>query len=72
MNGLASTIRCFTGYSYRNGELHAWYQPIGGLKRWVDTDARVHADDILKGNADLVPAEHAYLRAVDADFEARR
>lgn len=59
------------GYSKRDGELHAWYKPAGGIKRWVDNDQRV-ADEILKGNADLVPAEHAYLRVVDADFEARR
>lgn len=61
-----------TGYAYRAGELHAWYQPVGGIRRWVDTDARLPHDEILKGNADLVPAEHAYLTVVDADFEARR
>ena len=71
MNGLASTIRCITGYSYRNGELHAGYQPVGGVKRWVDNDQLLDFQ-ILRGNADLVPAEHAYLRAVDADFEERR
>ena len=70
MNAPAPTY--LIGYSKRDGELHAWYKPAGGIKRWVDTDARVHADDILKGNADLVPAEHAYLTVVDADFEARR
>ena len=49
-----------TGYAHRHGELHAWYQPVGGIRRWVDNDQRVQPE-ILKGNADLVPAEHAFL-----------
>ena len=68
----APALSYLVGYSKRDGELQAWYQPVGGIKRWVDNDQRVPVDEILKGNADLVPAEHAYLRAVDADFEARR
>ena len=71
MSALASIVRCNTGYSHRGGELHAWYQPIGGLMRWVDNDQLLDFQ-ILRGNADLVPAEHAYLTGVDADFEARR
>lgn len=60
-----------TGYAYRGAELHAWYQPVGGVRRWVDTDQPIDGE-ILKGNADLVPAQHAYLSPADADFEARR
>ena len=70
MSGHASTVQLLSGYGYRNGELHAWYQPVGGIKRWVDNDQRV-ADEILKGNADLVPAEHAYLRVVEDDIARR-
>ena len=71
MNGHASTVQLLTGDAFRDGELHAWYQPVGGLKRWVDNDQLLDFQ-ILRGNADLVPAEHAYLTGVDADFEARR
>lgn len=66
MSGLASIVRCITGYSHRDGELHAWYQPVGGHKRWVDTDQLVDGE-ILKGNADLV-GQGVWER----DFEVRR
>ena len=71
MSGHASTVQLLTGYAYRKRELHAWYQPVGGIKRWVDNDQRVPDDEILKGNADLVPSEHAYLRVVEDDIARR-
>lgn len=58
--------RVLTGYDYRDGELHAWYQLAGGPRRWVDNDHLV-TGEILKGNADLV-GQGAWER----DFEVRR
>ena len=55
-----------TGYDYRDGELHAWYQMPGGNRRWVDNDQLV-TGEILKGNADLV-GQGVWER----DFEVRR
>ncbi len=61
-----SSPALITGYSYRNGELHSWYQAPGRPKRWLDTDQLVDGE-ILKGNADLVGQG-----VWQADFEARR
>lgn len=50
------------GFARRCDALHTWYRDEHGVRRWLDTDVPL-PDEILKGNADLVPAEHAWMEA---------
>lgn len=52
----------FGGIGMRDGQRHSWYVDEHGVRRWIDTDAPLDGE-ILKGNADLVPAEHAWMEA---------
>ena len=44
-------------YDTRTGGVRIWHLDSDGNKRWIDT-GELCPDQILKGNADLVPAEH--------------
>lgn len=44
-------------YDTRTGATRNWHLDGDGNMRWVDT-GELLADQIIKGNADLVPAQH--------------
>lgn len=44
-------------YDARTGATRNWHLDSDGNMRWVDT-GELLADQIIKGNADLVPAQH--------------
>lgn len=46
-------------YDAQTGAIRDFYVR-DGVRRWVDADEPCPGE-ILKGNADLVPAQHAYL-----------
>lgn len=47
-------------YDTRTGAVRNWYLDGDGNMRWVDT-GELLADQIIKGNSDLVPAQHQTL-----------
>lgn len=51
-------------YDTRTGAISHWYRDSDGNMRWADT-GELCPDQILKGNADLVPAEHATYKPED-------
>lgn len=49
-------------YDHKTGAVREYHLGNDGVRRWVDTGEQCpEANQILKGNADLVPAQHAYL-----------
>ena len=44
-------------YDTPTGAIRHWHLDSDGNMRWVDT-GELLADQIIKGNADLVPAQH--------------
>lgn len=44
-------------YDTRTGAIRNWHLDASGNMRWVDT-GELCPDQIIKGNADLVPAQH--------------
>jgi hypothetical protein len=44
-------------YDTRTGAVRNWHLDADGNMRWVDT-GELCPDQIIRGNADLVPAQH--------------
>lgn len=51
-------------YDTRTGAVRSWNLDGDGNMRWIDT-GELCPDQILKGNADLVPANHAHYKPED-------
>ena len=51
-------------YDTRTARIRDFYVDKDGTRRWMDTHEPC-PDQILKGNADLVPAEHATYKPED-------
>lgn len=47
-------------YDTRTGAVRSWHLDADGNMRWDDNND-LCPDQIIRGNADLVPAQHAHL-----------